>query len=321
MNSTIETPRPSNSFAATAGTTLAVAALCGMGEFAISILHDRLVIVSVPGLIVAIARAGLLSAFVIGPIALVAARIGRIIGLRLDTPAAAVGTSVTVWAGISWHVALLPGDPWYSPRGLAGTLIALTLGAVVAALLSRVPRQVLISGLILLVAVLAMIDLTLGGGDPIDEPQPSPPRTGWYFLIVSDTLGARHMSTYGYERETTPFVDQFAEDAVVFDRAIAASSWTRPSVASLLTSTPVRSHQMDAGDGLLRPGITTIGERFRDAGYPTAAFVSNPAVSSAYGFDQGFSHFDDQIARQSVSTMGAEAGMACMGATPPPPGT
>jgi glucan phosphoethanolaminetransferase (alkaline phosphatase superfamily) len=100
-----------------------------------------------------------------------------------------------------------------------------------------------------LAAVLAMADLTLGGADPIDRPQPSSPATGWYFLVVCDTLGAQHMSAYGYGRKTTPFVDQFSEEAVVFDRAIAASSWTRPSVTSLLTSAPVRNHQMDAGSG------------------------------------------------------------------------
>jgi len=112
------------------------------------------------------------------------------------------------------------------------------------------------------------------------------------------------MSAYGYERETTPFVEQLASDAVVFDRAIAASSWTRPSVASLLTSTHVHSHQMDAGTGLLRTGVTTIAERFREAGYPTAGFVTNAFLTSYHGFEQGFSHFDDLLARRTAYSHG-----------------
>ena len=61
-------------------------------------------------------------------------------------------------------------------------------------------------------------------------------------VYLVDTLRADHLPLYGYARDTAPELTRFAKDAVVFDQAIASSSWTKPSVASLLTSLPPRDH-------------------------------------------------------------------------------
>ena len=55
-------------------------------------------------------------------------------------------------------------------------------------------------------------------------------------VYLVDTLRADHTGPYGYARDTTPELDRFARDGVVFDQAIASASWTKPSVASLFTS-------------------------------------------------------------------------------------
>ncbi len=56
-------------------------------------------------------------------------------------------------------------------------------------------------------------------------------------LIVSDTLSAQHMSVYGYERDTTPFIKQYFEaNGVIFDSASSTASWTMPSFASMFRS-------------------------------------------------------------------------------------
>lgn len=56
-------------------------------------------------------------------------------------------------------------------------------------------------------------------------------------LIVSDTLSAQHMSIYGYERETTPFIKSYFENkGVIFDSASSTASWTMPSFASMFRS-------------------------------------------------------------------------------------
>ena len=55
-------------------------------------------------------------------------------------------------------------------------------------------------------------------------------------IVLVDALRADHMSLYGYERATTPFIDIFAADAVVFEHARSQANCTFPSVNSLLTS-------------------------------------------------------------------------------------
>ncbi len=54
-------------------------------------------------------------------------------------------------------------------------------------------------------------------------------------LIVFDTLSAKHLSLYGYPRETTPNLTRFAERATVFHRHYAGGNFTSPGTASLLT--------------------------------------------------------------------------------------
>ena len=55
-------------------------------------------------------------------------------------------------------------------------------------------------------------------------------------VYLVDTLRADHTTPYGYSRDTTPRLQEFARDAVLFEQAIVQSSWTKPSVASVFTS-------------------------------------------------------------------------------------
>ncbi|MFB6145269.1 MAG: sulfatase-like hydrolase/transferase, partial [Candidatus Nanohaloarchaea archaeon] len=52
------------------------------------------------------------------------------------------------------------------------------------------------------------------------------------FIISIDTLSANHMSLYGYPKNTTPEIDRFANDSVVFERAISQGTWTHTGIAS-----------------------------------------------------------------------------------------
>ena len=54
-------------------------------------------------------------------------------------------------------------------------------------------------------------------------------------VIVVDTLRADHLSSYGYDRPTSPNIDRIAQQGVVFENAFATSSWTLPSHASMVT--------------------------------------------------------------------------------------
>lgn len=115
-------------------------------------------------------------------------------------------------------------------------------------------------------------------------------------LVVVDTLRADHLGSYGFPLPTSPQLDRFAAEAVVFERAVAASSNTVPSHASLMTSRFVRGHSVGWINGITRlTGRVTLAMRFREAGYETAAFVSNFVLRRATGLDAGFELYDDVL--------------------------
>jgi len=123
-------------------------------------------------------------------------------------------------------------------------------------------------------------------------------------LICIDTLRSDHLGTYGYEANpTTPRLDEFAEQSIVFEDVWATSGWTKPSVPSFLTGTMPAQHGVYEGSARARVGAVTdvlperaetLAERFSEAGYQTAAFVKNAQLRRGNGFEQGFDLYLDE---------------------------
>jgi arylsulfatase A-like enzyme len=119
-------------------------------------------------------------------------------------------------------------------------------------------------------------------------------------VIVVDTLRADHLSSYGYQRDTSPFIDSLAREGVLFQNAISASSWTQPSHASMLTGRYAYEHQ--AENKPLDKTYPTIGELMQANGYRTGAFSGNTLFfTRRQGFGRGFLRFEDNY--KSVSDM------------------
>lgn len=115
-------------------------------------------------------------------------------------------------------------------------------------------------------------------------------------LITIDTLRADALSVYGAPASASPELAAFAAGAVVFDRAIAAASYTGPSHASILTGLGPRQHAMGLSNGTHALGDEPrLAEHFRTAGYATAAFVSNPVLRAKTGLGRGFDVYDDEL--------------------------
>ena len=81
---------------------------------------------------------------------------------------------------------------------------------------------------------------------PAPEPAPTRPNV---LLITIDTLRADHVSAYGHEKPTTPFVDSQARRGVRYETTYSTSSWTVPALSSMLTSTYGHRHGMDQRGG------------------------------------------------------------------------
>lgn len=97
-------------------------------------------------------------------------------------------------------------------------------------------------------------------------------------LIILDTLRRDHLSSYGYPRETSPYLDEFSTRTTLFDRAIAPAQWTVPSHASMFTGLYPGNHQLTQASGKLSGSHPTLAEILQVDGYHTVGFSNNPLV-------------------------------------------
>ena len=108
-------------------------------------------------------------------------------------------------------------------------------------------------------------------------------------LISIDTLRADHMSCYGYERKTTPNIDELARRGVLFENATVNWPKTTPSMASMLTGTYGRTSGMIGGCRMKLPlELDTLAEVMKRKGFVTGAVVNNANLGKEFQFDQGF---------------------------------
>jgi len=112
-------------------------------------------------------------------------------------------------------------------------------------------------------------------------------------LVIVDTLRADHLSSYGYHRLTSAHFDQLAGKGVLFEEAIAPSSWTLPSHASMLTGLYSNEHGALRSPDQLPANIPTLAEVLSKAGYRTAAISGSPFFTRRQGFGRGFDDFQD----------------------------
>jgi arylsulfatase A-like enzyme len=110
-------------------------------------------------------------------------------------------------------------------------------------------------------------------------------------LIVVDTLRADFTSPYGFERDSSPELAAWVGRGVLFERVRAQSSWTKISMASLMTSLWPRSHGIrEAQDGLAESAVT-LAEVLRAGGYATYGVQTNGWLHQSFGFHQGFDRY------------------------------
>ena len=76
-----------------------------------------------------------------------------------------------------------------------------------------------------------------------------------------DALRADHLGAYGYAKGTSRVLDDFSRRGTLFENAYAQASWTKPSVASILTSRYPTAHQALAGRAIASE-LLLLGERF-----------------------------------------------------------
>jgi choline-sulfatase len=127
-------------------------------------------------------------------------------------------------------------------------------------------------------------------------------------LLSVDSMSARHLSCYGYDRKTSPVMDRLAASGVLFENMIAQTNWTKPSLASLHTSLYPSVHKTDSrgetGDrvdkqarnraNILDARFRTMAQEFKEGGYATAGISNGGYAHSFFGFSKGFDYYENE---------------------------
>jgi arylsulfatase A-like enzyme len=145
----------------------------------------------------------------------------------------------------------------------------------------------------------ACIQITLegppGGSGSIDHPRilQSGERRPWVILYVIDTLRSDATPLGGAAVEVAPALLELASEGITYRRAFATSSWTRTTVATLLTGLDPARHRVEDRQDRLDLTIPRLPIWLRRAGWETAALSTNPNILPSWGFMWGFDRFID----------------------------
>ena len=153
---------------------------------------------------------------------------------------------------------------------------------------------------LLVLLFVSVLTISVVSCRPASEPDPVPSMPNVIIVLV-DTVRADHMSLYGYERKTTPFIDEFASEAMVFERARSQAACTFPSVNTLFTSRYAFDfYRQESGEMGIPDEYPTLAEILRAQGYRTIAVSASPIVRNtpskenpSAGFGRGFEVFDE----------------------------
>lgn len=196
---------------------------------------------------------------------------------------------------------------WLPGYAVVGMIYAAVLAAGIERQLASSPAGVrkLRRSLWVLAPTLAAIAVAMPAAESLTERasirrQPSAPSGKQnVLLIVMDTARRESFSVYGYPRKTSPQLERWAARGVVFDNAIANSSWTLPSHASMFTGRWCHEHEASFLDPL-DDRYPTLAEVLRDAGYRTSGFAANVTCARHSGLARGFQHYVDHPSLPSM---------------------
>jgi len=121
-------------------------------------------------------------------------------------------------------------------------------------------------------------------------------------VVTIDTLRADRLHCYGNKDIETPALDALAQRGVLFENAVAQTPLTPPSHASIFTGTnPNVHHVRNTGGFALQASPAPLARILQAQGWDTAAFIGASVLKKAFGFNQGFGVYDDQMPKPEKS--------------------
>ena len=116
-------------------------------------------------------------------------------------------------------------------------------------------------------------------------------------LIISDTLRADHLTCNGFPASITPGIDALVRRGTLFTDVMSPAPLTGAAHASIMTGAYQTVHGVVGNGGEIPARVPTLAKTLQDAGWDTAAFVSNPVLrpSQLAGIERGFAVYDDDL--------------------------
>ncbi len=151
----------------------------------------------------------------------------------------------------------------------------------------------LLFGATIIAVIIALILYPANNNAPIEKNGDVLCRDCNLIIFAVTNLRYDHLSHNGYFRNTSPNIDNFAKESVVFDSAFSQSSWTLPSGISFFTSLYPFTHKImnrNVSD-YLNEGIVTLADVLEKHEYKTAAFTGGFDYGDEYGFIPRFDYF------------------------------
>lgn len=148
--------------------------------------------------------------------------------------------------------------------------------------LARCPGVEVLACIGIIAALAAILLWGIPGCSPVAGDRPN------VLIVMWDTVRADRMSLYGHDRPTTPFVEEWARGARVFDNCASTANSTVPSHGSLFTGLLPLEHGANMSFMHLDDRHETLAEIFNEGGYRTYLYSANPHISRPENFNQGF---------------------------------
>ena len=122
------------------------------------------------------------------------------------------------------------------------------------------------------------------------------------FLFILDAVRKDHLGLHGYQRETSPNIDNLAKKSDVYEWAFSPSTYTLPSIPSMLSGKyPPELSTLFTGTELTNEDLKLIQD-LKLAGYETAFFTANVVTSSKMmNLDDFFDVFHDELTTSEVN--------------------
>lgn len=186
-------------------------------------------------------------------------------------------TGLAVHAGLIGATAVLCAGLFVALRRLAGR---------------RLGMAGLAAGLVATLVVSAAVAAATSTGPQTEITRSAPRRQGTnVVLIIADTLRDDAFANRTRGDVEKSGMSRLAADGVRFENAYVQASWTRPSIATILTSLYPSQHGATHKMDPLPDDVTTLAEAMREEGYWTAGVVSNINIAPIFNFQQGFGEY------------------------------